>query len=381
MGAALEPVTPPPPSAECSPKDILLGPPITPEDRIKLYSPSEFEDFICEWAFFFLQKHTSDYTRVVRYGGSGDLGRDIVGYVDDSSTPPICDVYQCKHYAHPLRPAEFWPELAKLCYFTFRNELPMPRRYRVVAPQDVGPDLGRLLDDPSALKDRLVREWLNNDKITPLSRKITSQTQVILTGPLREHVDRFPFSIVGHKPIHDVISEHRQTIRYPARFGGGLTRPVPADKAPPSVPASSETRYVEQLLHAYRDHTKTADITLDRLSSDPGCTELGRHFQRSRERYYSAETLREFSRDNLPEQYPFEQIQEQVLDGVIDTAESDHRSGYERVCKTTDAAAQVRVSNHPLEGYIKGKALRGVCHQLANENRLIWVRGHGTDDI
>lgn len=378
MSDKFEPVDRPAPNPECTPQQILTGPPISPEDRIKLYSDAQFEDFIREWAFFFLQEKSGKYVRVERFGGAGDMGRDIVGYADDSAVPPVCDVFQCKHYAHPLMPSEIWPELAKLCYFTFKERLPVPRRYRIVAPQDVGPDLGRLLEDPDKLKEGLVKEWLDNKKSTPLSKRITSKQTILLDGKLEKHVTDFHFSAVAHKPILEVISEHRQTIRYAPRFGGGLTRPLPPDQEPPEAIAASEARYVAQLLAAYQDHTDNESLDLAKLGSNSELAPLHEHFNRSRERYYSAETLREFSKDNLPEQFSFEQVQEQVLDGVIDTAEGDYDSGYERVRQTTNAAGQVRISEHPLQGQVKGRSLRGICHQLANDDRLVWVKRNGS---
>jgi hypothetical protein len=36
--------------------------------------------------------------------------------------PWSCDVYQCKHYAHPLQPTESYLELGKLCVYTNRGD-------------------------------------------------------------------------------------------------------------------------------------------------------------------------------------------------------------------------------------------------------------------
>jgi len=102
----------------CSPEQILTGEYIDPRDRIKLYSDAQFEDFIEEWAFFVLQEQKNEYVRVARFGNAGDKGRDVIGYVDEQASPVVCDVFQCKHYGHPLQPLEFLPELAKLCFHT-----------------------------------------------------------------------------------------------------------------------------------------------------------------------------------------------------------------------------------------------------------------------
>ena len=50
------------------------------------------------------------------------------------------------------------------------------------------------------------------------------------------------------------------------------------------------------------------------------------HFRRARESFYCAEALRNFSRDTLPDG-AFENLQKQIHDGVIDTAEAEHACG------------------------------------------------------
>ena len=68
-------------------------------------------------------------------------------------------------------------------------------------------------------------------------------------------------------------------------------------------------------------------------------------------------------------------MQDQVFDAVIDIAEStSHASGLVRVNAVTDHAGNYAVQDHPLKTYVKSKVLKGVCHQLANADRLTWVQ-------
>ncbi len=354
----------------CTPEEILMGPQVDPLSRIKLYSDTDFEEMIREWAFFYLQQRCGEYRRVQRLGGAGDRGRDVIGYVDPDVTPVVIDVFQCKHYGHPLQPAELWPELGKLCLFTFREQIPIPRRYYIVAPQDVGPELTALLDAPAELKRSLMAEWRDDSKGTPLYRKIGGNHGTRLEGALNDFVESLDFARIRCKPILEVVTELREIPhRYVRRFGGGLVKPLPPDRLPPDEIAAEEVKYVECLLAAYRDHTSDDAIHYDFLPQH-----LNQHFTLSRERYYCAETIREFSRDTLPEPYTFADVQNQVYDNVIDTAlRPDHEDGYIRVIEVVKVAQTTQILNHPLRSYLKSKSLQGICHQLANEEKLKWV--------
>jgi hypothetical protein len=360
----------PPPMPICTPEEILVGPPVDPLARIKLYSDADFEEMIREWAFFYLQKHCCQYKRVQRLGGAGDRGRDVIGYVDPDASPVVIDAFQCKHYDHPLQPAELWPELGKLCLLTFRQRIPIPRHYYIVAPQDTGPQLTSLLDVPAELKRTFLAEWRDVSKSMPLYQKIGGKEGTRLEGPLNDFVEAFDFTKIRCKPILEVVTELREIPhRYAPRFGGGLLRPLPPDKLPPDEIAAEEEKYVACLLAAYRDHAHDDGIQCNSL---PGY--LDQHFRLSRERYYCAETIREYSRDELPEPYTFADVQNQVYDSVIDTAlRPDHADGYIRVVEVVKVAQTTQISNHPLRSYVKPKSLQGICHQLANEEKLKWV--------
>jgi hypothetical protein len=60
-------------------------------------------------------------------------------------------------------------------------------------------------------------------------------------------------------------------------------------------------------------------------------------------------------------------------DGVVDIAEGSHSNGFERLKRTIQAARAIQIDSHPLKECLEGYHRSGVCHQLANENRLTWV--------
>lgn len=276
---------------------VATGPSIAPIEHVRLFSPDHWESFVNEWA-----TSLSEYAKVERASGAGDKGCDVVAMPIESES--VWDNFQCKHYDHPLRPSDIWVELGKICYYTHIGEYSVPRRYRFVAPQDVGTSLASLFRKPNQLKAGLLTAW-----DTSCSNSIRTNTTIPLTLTLRAHIEGLDFSVFGYQPVLEMIEQHKNTPHYIARFGFGLpTRPTHAP--PPDTLQSNETRYVQQLLAAYGDNRNTSFSNHFELLPN-----LQRHFNRSREFFYSAEALRNFSRDTLPEG-TFEGLQSQVFDGV-----------------------------------------------------------------
>lgn len=70
----------------------------------------------------------------------------------------------------------------------------------------------------------------------------------------------------------------------------------------------------KQIFEAYTDHINVSISDVSCLNDKP---ELRKDFVRQRERFYSAESLRNFSRDTVPAG-TFESLQEEVYQGVVD---------------------------------------------------------------
>ena len=357
---ALEPIPAPAHKGRLTNQQILLGQKHDPLEIIKIYPEDEWEQFVREW----LEGIRGKYTDVRRAGGSRDKGRDVIGYVQAMNACGPWDNYQCKHYAHALHPGDLWKELAKLCFYTFDNKYTVPRAYYFVAPWGVGPEAILLFENPANLKAGLIARWEKGDLL-----RIGKQ-EIVLEGERRKHVEQFDFSVVKDLPPSQIIEGHRETRYFASRFGGGLVR-LPPDKADvPEDIAPVESRFVEQLLQAYGDYLSQDLATAAALKDHPA---LKKHFDRQRTHFYLAELLRNFTRDNIPEDGCFERLQEAIYDGVIDTAEADHQDGFERLKKTIEVARAIQIDSHPLRECLEGYHRSGVCHQLANDDRLTWV--------
>jgi hypothetical protein len=340
--------------------DILFGSPIPAINKLKIVSPNEYEDIIREWIAGYCQKK---YVGVIKVGGANDKGRDVIAFINEAND---YDNYQCKHYDHPLAPSDIWKELGKLCYYTFDGSYKLPRKYFFVAPHGVGPKLSDYLQKPSELKTELIKEWDSKCKIG-----ISDKVEVQLSAELLAHINSIDFSILKFLDPQEFIEQHQQTNYYAARFGGGLKKRIK-----PVVDVMSETemllRYVEQLFEAYSDHLKTNVQTISELNTH---TELFDHFNRQRECFYWAEALNEFSRDSLPTGNTcFADLKEEIFHGVIDISNKEHSSGYENVKKTTATAVALNIQSNALLSVSKTQDKIGICHHLANENKLKWVK-------
>ncbi|NCG49725.1 ABC-three component system protein [Serratia fonticola] len=338
---------------------IQTGLPTPKTVRVQSFSPDEWEEFTEEWASHLKKK----YLTVRRFGGSGDLGVDISGFCSDKGFNGEWDNYQCKRYDHPLRPSDIWVEIGKIIYYSYLGRYTPPRKHYFVCSQGMGTSLEQLLNKSSDLKVKSLENW---DKYC--REDITSTTEIPLTSALKDYFEAFDFTIFSSKSIVELIETHAMTAFHSVRFGGGLPfRPNP--EIPPDTPTENESRYIRHLLDAYGDHL---GIDLSDTASLESHSQFKRDYLRQRERFYHAESLKNFARDTVPVG-TFDALQDEVYHGVIDVCEDCHSSGFSRMKATITQATTIVVTSNPLVSSIKIQDRQGICHQLANDDRLSWV--------
>ncbi len=342
---------------------VSWGIPIPKTKRIELFSPDEWEEFVEEWA----SSLKSLYHRVVRFAGPGDTGLDVVGLINGDTLADGYDNYQCKHYDKALAPSDVWLEIGKVVFYSYSGEYPIPRRYYFVAPKGIGTRLSKLLSEPEYLKQELRNNWAKY-----CENGLSSKHVVPLTGALQTYFETIEFSIFSWKTAVELIDGHFKTSYHTVRFGGGL-RARPADDKPPVEIAQAESRYVQQIFAAYTDHDGEP-IDAEAVDQKP---ELRSDFLRQRERFYHAESLRNFARDTVPEG-TFEALQEDIFQGVVEVTASHHEDGLARMRATIVQSARLPVTSSPLSSVTRVQDKQGICHQLANVDRLTWVHKEET---
>ena len=300
-------ITPREPAATPSSAHVQTGVPIPKPMRVRSFSPDDWEEFVEEWTTTL----EGSYAKVRRFGGAGDCGIDVAGFCTPDDFGGIWDNYQCKRYGHPLRPSDIWVEIGKIIYYSYVGEFSVPRAHYFVASSGVGTALEKLLNKPEELKANFQSNWNNHCKKTLTATKIIERV-----GDFLAYVELFDFSIFSSRSHIELIDAHSHTAYHSVRFGGGL-RARPKPDTPPVQPAANESRYIRQLLDAYGDHLYIAvqnPVVLKAYQS------LQNDFLRQRERFYHAESLRNFARDTVPEG-TFDELQDEVFHGVIDVTD------------------------------------------------------------
>lgn len=347
----------PAPARSASPGPALRGTPVLPTQRVKLYSPDEWEVFIVEWA----SGLAVSYRQIKQLGGSGDRGVDVAAFKTDRGLEGAWDCFQAKHYKESLKFSDAFPEMLKILHGVVDAFYCLPDRYVFVAPEGCGPTLNRLLSKPTELQERFLKCL---DKPGAATRQYGEQT----LKSIRELAESIDFSIFQSLELNEMLEVHRATPYFAARFGTALPDRPPAEQAP-VTPKPDETVYVKKLVDVYSEQDPASCSDVDSVAAH---AEYGSHFQRQREAFYSAEALRLYARDSVPDG-TYELLQDDVYTGVIDTAEAKHSSGLDRLRAVLTQSGELDLGAHALISMSSLKDRQGICHQLANADKLTWV--------
>lgn len=335
----------------------LAGPRLKPSQILRVYSPDEWEEFVLEWANCL----TSEYHSVKRYSGAGDRGRDVVGFVTPDGLKGDWDCFQCKHYEHALHPTDAYPEIAKIINGVAEGYFKLPRRYRFVAPKGVGPSLSHLLSDNDQLHAALLKALSDDGSLKHLDKDVRLR--------VTEALPSIDLSVFDSEQLDSIIEAHRRSPYHLFRFGGQL-EPRPPSPEPPDEITDPEACYVGKLLDAYRERVGNSAMTLDDVAVSDWHKD---HLSRQRISFFSAEALRSFARDKVPPR-TYEALQAEIYEGVVETEQSRFADGLDRLKAVLDRAGQVQLDENALISVSRQPDRKGICHQLANDGKLTWVR-------
>lgn len=344
-------------TAAASPVPSLLGPPVPPAQRVYFYSPDQWEVFITEWATGL----ATSYRQIKQLGGPGDRGVDVAAFKTDRGLEDSWDCYQAKHYGEPLKLSDAIPEMLKIFRGVAEAYYVLPDQYVFVAPRGCGSSLNRLLSKPTELQKKFLDAI---DSRSPATRVLDGGT----LQAIRDLAAVTDFSVFRSLELNEMLDVHRRTSYYAARFGTTLPARPPVGQTP-ATPTPGEAIYVKKLVDVYQEREPTACTDTDSVTAHK---KYGPHLQRQREAFYSAEALRLYSRDSVPDG-TYELLQGDVYTGVIDTAEADHATGMDRLRAVLTQSGQLDLGAHSLISVSRIEDRQGICHQLANADRLTWV--------
>ena len=185
-----------------------------------------------------------------------------------------------------------------------------------------------------------------------------------LDGQLRAYVEHYDFTSFGYATLDEILDAHRRTAYWASRFGGLL--PAPPKGHVPQTLSPNENVYVGKLLDVYAEKTGQSFKCVNDLAPH---VSLSEDLQKQRVRFYDAEAFVAHYRDQT-EPGTVEDFAEQIYD-AIEPILSVVAGGEERLRTALVAAGQTTPAN-VLAPQAKVRVKQGVCHQLANIDRLTW---------
>lgn len=324
-----------------------------------------YEELIASWAFHCLRNNDCGYEDVLRLGGAGDGGMDVVAFY--SQAKEDCDIYQCKHYKNAISLSDVIAELGKFLYHIYTKYLPTPRSYYLMAPKGLTAHFTIVYTNTSKLKETIISNW-----DTKIAMHISKNENISYKGDLIEFLNSFDYSkfkfYSPDKLIADIRKrEHRHV--YNQYFGvrkGELER---IKKEVPNKYIDYEFTYINHLIDAYNDVKKNELVTSENISESI----YSKHFIRSREEFWLAESVRKMSEENCPgDNDEFTELEDDMYRHIADTHEEIYENAFKRVKAVTDKAICFVKKERIISGELGSSELKGVCFQLSNENRLIW---------
>jgi hypothetical protein len=234
---------------------------------------------------------------------------------------------------------------------------------KFLCSKGIGTGAKHLLTNPDKLKDELIKHWSSH-----VQDKITATGSVPFDGKVKALIETTAFDIFGPMAVEDVLKDLEGTAYYVEQFGGGLPA-RPASPLPPTAPLAHESRYVTQLFGAYAERRGGGTVDLGNLDHEPSDR---RHFDRCRQQFYCAESLKEFARD-ATRAGTFEALQDDVLNTITPVLYENHESAFHLVNATLKAAAFMPPAANALYSVVDVRDKQGVCHQLVNEKHIDWI--------
>lgn len=338
---------------------LLFGMPILPEKRIRVFDDYEYELFTKCWLY---AKNKSLYSRIENYSGAGDKGRDVVGRYSDGTW----DNYQCKQYKGSLTPTTAYKEIGKIIYYTQIGDFSAPKNYYFVAPRGIGPTLRDYLNDEELLRKNLLENW-----DAYCSKNITKKVVIELTSELIEYIKEFDLSIFDYVDSDQMIEDLRGTKYFKYFFGGGFEKPRKFTGDVPIEIEKKEKLYIECLLEAYSEYHGKQIESVDKLELYKN---EQKHFKRQRINFFSTESLREYAIETLPSLTPYNDLKDEYFEVLIDVVDDEYPNGYKRLKEALKEICKVDCNNNVLSQVVSNKDKKGMCHHLANDGRVKWVK-------
>jgi hypothetical protein len=324
------------------------------ERQVLALTDDQLEQFVREWT-----THKKEYIEVQRFTGSGDMGRDIVGYLTNERLDGPWHNYQCKQYARTLPTALGLAEIGKILYYSHYGEFTLPTAFFFVAPRGVNRNLRRYISRPAELKAVLLNKW---DEYC--AKTIAEGQTIALTPDLRGHISAWDPSSVRVISLDEILLDPAAKPVLYSWFGVD-PGPAPPGMVPDDI-EEHEMLYIQQLIDAYADRECCAMSKEEALSHNVH----GGHLRMQRERFFNADAFARFYRDNTMHT-DIDILRRDMHHGIAEAHRADYADSLRRVDAVMMQAAAVSPSG-ALARHARVSVRQGICHHFANEGLLKW---------
>ncbi|CAM5567349.1 hypothetical protein SAURM35S_02924 [Streptomyces aurantiogriseus] len=332
----------------------------TPLQQVFYWEADQWEQFTCEWVR--MRKDEFGYLGVEIIGGTNDRGADVVAFMSEQRLNGEWHCYQCKHYSDGLTLDDALPEMIKPFAAAVETTRTLPTKYIFVAPR-IHSRLKDTVLTPAELKRRFLSYM--DGRTRPVAA-LTPETR----HAVRELAARTDFSMFWTVNLDEVLEVYSKSPLFASRFNLPPTG-EPVKLIPPPVPGVNEARYLKRLLDVYQEKFGAQIATVKDAFEHPAS---GQHLGRQRVAFFDAESLRMYARESVPGD-AYQELQDDVLDNLIEVAVRDFPSGWERLQAVLQASGQLNISGSLLASHFRNSQRKGMCHQLANEDKLTWCTG------
>lgn len=318
---------------------------------------TELEEFVHDW----IAKKVQIYVDHDNFTGSGDMGRDVVGFLTEKRHEGAWHNYQCKQYNKKITKPLALLEIGKILYYASQKQFTIPEKYYFIAPKGINRPLETLINNPSLFKKTLIDEWKEC-----CETKIVKNSKVILNEEVLAAIENFNFSGIKALQVTQILSDPDiNSVLY--KWFKHDPGTAPKGTVPLEI-EKTEQEYVGQLLFAYGERLGKEFKTHKDIEGDKAHF---RSFQMQRIRFYDADAFQRYYRDNTAP-HTVEQIKDDIFYSIIDLCcLGSYKDTLDKITAILGEVTKIQLSGD-ISLYATNSVRQGLCHHLVNEGHLNW---------
>lgn len=325
---------------------------------IRALPSDRLEDFVNDW----LAHRVKDYHGHELWRGTGDMGRDVTGYLTEQRMEGPWDNFQCKQLNKSLSEPAAFVELGKIFMHSAEGAYSLPRSYTFVAPQGVARAVQEFIAHPERFRQSFLENW-----DAKVSGKLVEKQTKNLTPQIVAAINSFDFTQIHWLDAGKLASDPACKPALVKWFDDDPGR-APRGIVPQQI-QEEESVYISQLLQLYAEQ---GPGTYPDAAAALASSEYGTHLRDQRVRFFDSVHFDRYYRDSTPAEY-LATFKDEIYHGVVETHGESHQNGLAKLRQVLQQAANVSPSGI-LGRHAGPQVKQGTCHQFANEGILPWHR-------